>query len=85
MALSDEGYSRWEANSSHDSCRAWLVGEVQGLGITGVDILQTGESKLSEPLSLFVGSSIDVADEHAEALSMSVTRHHLCLDGSLLA
>jgi hypothetical protein len=70
----------WEADGGHDASWAWVGGEVQGLGISGVDVLQTCEGELSEALGFGFGAGVDVADEHTEALATCKQTCTLCAD-----
>ena len=61
-------FVRWEAQIHHDACGTWLFGEVFGLGVAGVHVLEAGVCELGVLVCLLFGVGGWVADEHAEAL-----------------
>lgn len=68
---------RREANCSHDASLAGLRWEVKSLRITSIDVVQARECELPEALGFRLGTSIDVSDEHTEALNSELaSRNH---------
>jgi hypothetical protein len=71
--------ARWEPQGSHDTIWANALWERNGFVLTGACGVHAGVCELAEASGFLLGTSVDVADEHTEALFASyISMYAIC-------